>query len=388
MKPVIARSRHLEAVLEGLRAFPSVGLLGPRQVGKTTLAWQIAARWPGPTTHFDLEDPDHLRRLDEPRLTLESLEGLVVIDEIQRRPELFPFLHALADRPEIPARFLILGSASPELLRQGSESLAGRILFHELDGFTTDEVGMEGHQDLWLRGGLPPSFLAPTDADSATWRRAFIDTFIERDLPQLGVRIPPRTTRRFWRMVAHQHAQVWHGAELARGLGVAQSTVKRYLDSLQGALVLRELLPWHENLKKRQVRSSKIYVRDTGLLHMLLGIETRDDLAGHPRVGASWEGFVICEVIRRIGARSDECFFWATHAGAELDLLVVRGTERRGYEIKLTTGPRTTRSMHIAREDLKLTSLTVIHAGAESFPLARGIEAVAFGRIHEDLLPL
>ena len=385
---MILRERHLGQVEHLLKRNPVVALLGARQVGKTTLARELVERRGGAATKFDLEDPDDLARLSEPKIALGTMKGLVVIDEIQRRPDLFPVLRVLADRPNAGTRFLILGSASPHLLRQGSETLAGRIAFHELDGFALDELGMNHSEAVWLRGGFPRSFLAPSDEDSAAWRRDFVRTFLERDLPQLGSQVPSETLSRFWSMLAHHHAQIWNAAELSRALGVAGTTVRRYLDLLSGALVVRVLQPWHANLGKRQVKSPKLFVADTGLLHTLLGIVTRDDLDRHPKVGASWEGFVLREVVRQIGARREECFFWATHAGAELDLLVVRGKHRLGFEIKRTTSPSATRSMHTAREALGLERLDVIHAGEHTFPLRDGIRAVAFGRIEQDVEPL
>ena len=365
-----------------------MAILGARQVGKTTLAEELASHQKVPVTRFDLEDPEDLARLAEPKVALGRLKGIVVIDEVQRRPDLFPELRVLVDRRDSPARFLILGSASPELLRQGSETLAGRIAFHELEGFSLDEVGVAHGDALWLRGGFPRSFLAATDAESAAWRRDFTRTFLERDLPQLGSQVPSQTLHRFWSMLAHHHAQVWGAAELARALGVAGSTVRRYLDLLSGALVVRILRPWHANVGKRQVKAPKVFIADTGILHTLLGIESMEALERHPKVGASWEGFVLREVIRRIGARAEECYFWATHSGAELDLLVTRDTRRYGFEIKRTTSPTTTKSMHAALETLGLDRLDVIHAGEHTFPMREQIRAVAFDRIEEDLQPL
>ena len=385
---MIPRDRHLDAVQHLLERNPVVALLGARQVGKTTLARTVLERHSGPATRFDLEDPDDLARLAEPKLALGTLDGIVVIDEVQRRPDLFPVLRVLVDRPASKVRFLILGSASPHLLRQGSETLAGRIAFHELDGFALDEVGVARADTVWLRGGFPRSFLAPSDDESAAWRREFVRTFLERDLPQLGSQVPSASLQRFWNMLAHHHAQVFNAAELARALGVTGSTVRRYLDLMTGALVVRVLQPWHENLGKRQVKSPKVFLADTGLLHTLLGIITRDDLERHPKIGASWEGFVLHEVVRQIGARPEECFFWATHAGAELDLLVIRGRRRLGIEIKRTTSPSVTRSMHAALETLGLEQLVVIHAGEHTFPLRDRIRAVAFTRIVQDLEPL
>lgn len=388
---MIARERHLRRLEHLLGYHPVVAILGARQVGKTTLARRIMDRWEGPSIRFDLEDLDDLARLEEPKIALGGLEGLVVIDEVQRRPDLFPVLRVLVDRPGRETRFLILGSASPDLLRQGSESLAGRIVFHELDGFALDEVGVEEGETLWIRGGFPRSFLAPSEQDSVDWRRGFVQTFLERDLPQLGIQIPGETLHRFWRMIAHYHGQLWNGAELARAFGVSGNTVRRYLDLLTGALVLRQLPPWHENVGKRQVRSPKVYVADSGLLHVLLGLDTREALEGHPKVGASWEGFVLREILTRLGARKEESYFWATHTGAELDLLVVRGEQRWGFEIKRTTAPRFTRSARSAYEALRLQRLDVVHAGEQSFPLAGGeqeVRAVAFRRLFEDLEPL
>ncbi len=367
---------------------PVVAILGTRQVGKTTLARRFLAHHPGPATVLDLEDPEDLGRLENPMLALRPLRGIVVIDEVQRRPDLFPILRVLADRPDLPARFLVLGSAGPDLLKQSSESLAGRIAYCELEGFTLDEVGEESLDRLWLRGGLPKSFLAGSDADSFEWRRNFVQTFLERDLVQLGIRIPSPTLRRFWTMIAHYHGQIWNGAELARAFGVGGTTVSRYLDVLTGALVVRQLLPWYENLQKRQVRSPKVYIADSGLLHGLLGLGTKDDLESHPKVGASWEGFGLAEIMARLGARQEEGFFWATHGGAELDLLVVRGRRRLGFEFKYTDAPRMTRSMHSALADLGLDRLDVVHAGRHTFPLSENVRALALARVWEDLEPL
>ncbi|HYL04909.1 MAG TPA: ATP-binding protein [Thermoanaerobaculia bacterium] len=385
----VERRRHLDSLARLLDRYPVVGLLGARQVGKTTLARDFAAsRGAPPATFFDLEDAADLARLAEPILTLRDLDGLVVIDEVQRRPELFPALRVLADRPAAAARFLILGSASPALLKQTSESLAGRIFYYELDGFSLDEVGTGVRDRLWVRGGFPRSFLSGSDDESAEWRRGFIRTFLERDLPQLGVTVPTETLRRFWTMLAHYHGQVWNGAEIARAFGIAGTTVRRYLDVLTAALVLRQLQPWFANIAKRQVRSPKIFIADSGLLHSLLNLETLHDLEGHPKVGASWEGFAIGEVLVRLGARAEEAFFWATHGGAELDLLVVRGRQRLGFECKRTDAPRLSQSIRSALADLKLDRVDVVHAGEHTFPLAERVRALALSRLYEDLEPL
>ena len=381
------RSRKLAELRGLLSRHRAVAILGARQVGKTTLAQQLLRERKGPTAAFDLENPVDLARLAEPMLTLGSLRGLVMIDEVQRRPELFPVLRVLIDRPRAP-RFLILGSASPDLLRQSSESLAGRIVYHHLEGFSLDETGPKSLPRLWLRGSFPRSFLAPSNRASNEWRRGFVQTFLERDIPQLGFSIPAPTLRRFWAMLAHYHARVWSSAEFARSFGVSDTAVRRYLDLLAGTFVVRLLLPWQENLGKRQVKSPKVYFADSGLLHTLLEIESRQALETHPKLGASWEGFLVSEVIAHLGARPEECYFWATHAGAELDLLVVRGQQRRGFEFKRTDAPTVTPSMKTALEDLRLSHLDVIHAGAETFPMAAQVRAVAARRLLQDVEPL
>ncbi|HEY3244219.1 MAG TPA: ATP-binding protein [Phycisphaerae bacterium] len=385
---MIARPHELATLRGLLRRYPVVALIGARQVGKSTLARALLAGVPGPSAYFDLENPDDAALLAEPMLGLKDLRGLVVLDEIHRQPALLPVIRVLADRPRRPARFLLLGSASPDLLRGSSETLAGRVVFHELGGLALDEVGVAQHARLWLRGGFPRSYVARSHAESAIWRRAFIRTFLERDLPQLGISIRATTLRRFWTMLAHYHGQIWNASEFSRSFGVSDTTVRNYLDLLTSALVVRQLPPWHENLAKRQVKAPKVYLADSGLLHMLLGLTTPADLERHPKVGASWEGFVMAQVIRRLGAYPEECFFWATHAGAELDLLVIRGNLRIGVEIKRTTAPRVTPSMRSALADLKLRRMDVIHAGDRTFPLADRIRAVALSRLLTDIEPL
>jgi predicted AAA+ superfamily ATPase len=385
---LIERHHHLTQLLDLLQDYPVVAILGARQVGKTTLSRQLVQHLSGPATVFDLEDPRHLERLDDPMLELESLEGLVILDEIQMRPELFPVLRVLADRRPLPARFLVLGSASPDLLRQSSESLAGRIHYHALGGLSLDEVGIDNLSTLWQRGGFPAAYLARSDAASFRWRRDFIQTFVERDLPQLGIQIPSVTLWRFWSMIAHYHGQIWNGAELARAFGVGETTVKRYRDLLTAALVLRQLQPWHENISKRQVRAPKVYLADSGLLHSLLDVATMADLEGHPKVGASWEGFALQQVTARLGAEPEQCFFWATHAGAELDLLVVHGRRRLGFEFKRTSTPRRQRAMHVAMADLRLDQLDVIYPGEETFAMGERMRAVGLRRLLIDVEPL
>lgn len=385
---MIPRLDHQRSLLARLRQYPVVAIIGARQVGKTTLARSLSSQYPGTITHFDLEDATDLERLRDPKLALEGLRGLVIIDEVQRVPGLFRLLRVLADRRPLPARFLVLGSASPGLLQQSSETLAGRIHYHQLSGLSLNEVGMDSLNRLWFRGGFPRSFVAPSSASSHEWRMDFIKSFLERDVPELGSRIPSATMRRFWTMLAHYHGQVWNGSELSRAFGVAQSTVRSYLDLLNSVLVVRQILPWHENLSKRQVKSPKVYVADSGLLHTLLNIRSLEELQGHPKVGASWEGFALQETIVRLGADPGECFFWATHGGAELDLLVVRGSTRLGFEFKRTSAPGLTRSMRSAVEDLKLKSLDVLYPGDSTFSLTPRIRAVGLSRIQEDLKPL
>lgn len=329
---------------------------------------------PPSANFFDLEDPRDAARLGEATLTLPALQGTVVIDEAQRRQDLFPVLRVLVDEDPTPGRFLVLGSASPDLVGLAAESLAGRVALVELGGFRLADVGPAAIEVLWERGGLPRSYLARDDSDSCAWRDDYISTFLERDLANLGVRIPATTMRRFWTMVAHYHGQTWNGAELARALGVSQSTVRRYLDALTDALVIRQLQPWFENLAKRQVRSPKVYVRDSGLLHRLLGLGDRADLLAHPKVGASWEGFVIEQILMMADVRDP--WFWGTQAGAELDLLLSLHGKRVGVEVKRTDRPRLTSSIRHAMADLGLSRTVVVHAGTERFPLAPGVEAV------------
>ena len=382
---MLERRADLDAIDAAFRRSPVVAVLGPRQIGKTTLAREFSKRVRGPVARFDLEDPRDLSRLDDPMVALERLRGLIVLDEIQRLPELFPVLRVLVDRPGDPARFLILGSAGPALLRQSSETLAGRIVFRELGGLNSANTGLDALWRLWLRGGFPRSLLARNDRESFEWRRDFTRTFLERDLPQLGVRRPAPALRRFWTMTAHLHGQVWSHAELARAFGTTPSTVKGYRDLLEAALMIRVLPPWSANLGKRQVKSPKVYLRDSGLLHYLLDIRTSDDLDGHPRIGASFEGLAIGELIAHLGAQPEECFFWKAHTGAEVDLLIVRGRERSAFEIKRSSAPRTTRSMHTAIDDLALERLDVIHAGRETYPLREKIRAVSVHRIRQDV---
>jgi len=349
-----------------------VVLTGPRQCGKTTLARELLDE--DSVNYFDLEDPASLARLDEPMTALRPLRGLVVVDEVQRRPDLYPILRVLADRRDRPARFLVLGSASGDLLRQTAESLAGRMERLTIGGFSLEEVGAEVEESLWLRGGFPLSFLAESEEDSLAWRKSFIQTLLERDFPIWGVRVPAVALRRFWAIVAHYHGQTWNAAEPARALGVSESTARRHLDLLTDAYMIRQLQPYRANLRKRQVKSPKIFARDTGLLHQLLGIGSLKALLTHPKIGASWEGFVIEQVLR--SEPHDEAFFWATHQGAEIDLVLRRGDELLGVECKRTDTPRLTRSMRIVLDDLGLRRIAVVYPGVKRFPLSDQVEAV------------
>ena len=373
---VIDRKADVALVRAALRRSRVVALLGPRQCGKTTLARKFVS--PDSLNYFDLEEPQSLARLNEPDTALRPLEKLVVIDEIQRRPDLFPLLRVLADRTPLPARFLILGSASPDLLRQSSESLAGRLETVSLEGFRLSDLGAAAQSRHWLRGGFPLAYTARTEADSLTWRRQFLQTFLERDLPQLGIRIPAVVLRRFWNMVAHYHGQIWNAAELARALAVNESTVRRYLDLMTGVFMVRQLPPWFENLGKRQVKAPKIYVRDSGLLHTLLGVTSQHDLEHHPKVGASWEGYAVEEVLKAL--QPDEAYYWATYNGAEIDLILFKDGRRVGVECKRADAPALTPSMRIALADLKLDQLSVLYPGEKKYSLARNVEVVPLAK--------
>lgn len=367
-----ARKHLYERVQNALRRNRIASLLGPRQCGKTTLAREIVAS--DSINYFDLENPRNLDRLENPMSALETLKGIVVIDEIQRRPDLFPVLRVLADRMPLPARFLILGSASPALLRQSSESLAGRIEQVSMSGFDLNEVGIQAAPRHWLRGGYPLSFLAGNDDESDRWRGNFIRTFLERDIPQFGFSIPATTLLRFWTMAAHYHGQIWNYAEPARSLNLGETTIRRYLDLLGDLFMLRSLPPWHANLKKRQVKSPKVYFRDSGLLHQLLGIRTEQELLCHPKCGASWEGYAVEETLRSV--EPDEAYFWATHQGAEIDLVIVKQGRMLGVECKRVDAPRMTPSLRIALADLKLDRIAVVYPGPHRYPMADRVEAV------------
>ena len=377
----IKRNIALQRIEYGLKHYPITAILGPRQCGKTTLAKMICAEKMG--TFIDLEDPMDRSRLHNPKLALGSLTGLVVLDEFQIDPDLSKVLRVLADRRPLPCRFLILGSASPDLIKNSSESLAGRIHFVDLSGFTLEDVGSQHQKQLWLRGGFPISFLKEEDEDSYAWRENFIRTFLERDIPQLGISIPAATLRKFWMMVAHYHGQIWSSSEVGRSIDVSHLTAKRYLDILTGAYVVRQLQPWFENLGKRMVKSPKVYIRDSGLLHRLLDIPSWHALESHPKLGASWEGFALAHVLDCIGERN--AYFWATQSGAELDLFTRWKGKRLGFEFKYTEKPTTTKSMHVAMTDLKLHHLYLVYPGSERFPLHKKITVIPLQEIRNVL---
>lgn len=370
---LLIRQYFEKGITDSMEFNPVTAILGPRQCGKTTIA-RIVSNLFSESTMFDLEDPSDYELLkSNPKLVLTGIEGTIIIDEIQRLPELFPLLRVLADEPNSKRKFLILGSASPDLIRKSSESLAGRVGFVNLTGFRLDEVGKDSIDKLWLRGGFPRSFLATSENQSFNWRNDFTQTFLERDISQFGFNIAPVTLRRFWLMLAHYHGQVWNGAEFARAMGVSEPTVKNYLDILTGTYMVRQLQPWFENLKKRQVKSPKIYIRDSGILHSLLTLKDKAILT-HVKVGASWEGFVVEQIIQQVQTR--DFYYWRTHSGAELDLLVIKDGKRIGFEIKYSEMAKITRSMHIVIDDLKLDKMYLINKGTRRISLGEKIEVI------------
>jgi len=360
---------HIQQALSRNRV---VILSGPRQSGKTTLARQFVDE--SSANYFDLEDPLSLARLEEPMTALSALEGLIVIDEVQLRPDLFPILRVLADRTGFKGQFLILGSASGQLLHQSAESLAGRSEALTLRGFNLLELGLEKRPQHWLRGSFPRAYLASNEDDSLNWRKAFIQTLLTRDFPMWGVRIAATTLWRFWSMLAHYHGQIWNSAEFARAMGVSQATIRRYLDLLTDAFMIRQLQPWHANIHKRQVKSPKIYLRDSGLLHQLLGIQGQNDLLTHPKIGASWEGYVIEEMLSVLP--SQQAYFWATHQGAEIDLIFTINQQRHGIECKRADAPKMTPSIRRALEDLQLAKVTIIYPGSKPYRLTESVEVL------------
>lgn len=376
---MLQRTEYLERLSKAIARSPITALLGPRQCGKTTLARAFSET--RKSTFFDLESVPDQRRLQNAELVLGGLEGLVILDEIQTIPELFQVLRVLVDRPDNIARFLILGSASPEIIRSTSETLAGRLEFVELTGFDLSETGPTRWEDLWLRGGFPRSFLAESDEDSLVWREGFIRTFLERDIPQLGINIPSPAMRRFWTMLAHYHGQTWNASEIGRSMGLSDKTIRAYLDVLTGTFMIRQLQPWYENMGKRQVKKPKIYFRDSGLLHSLLDIRDRHALLGHPKVGASWEGFALEQVFQTL--KPAQAYFWGIHGGAELDLMFVYNGRRYGIEVKFSEAPAITPSMKTAVESLGLSKLWIVYPGQQNYPVEENIMVWSLGNLGE-----
>lgn len=371
----IRRTPEIELLKKLLKDNPIVAILGPRQCGKTTLSHQFSRIWLSGVTVFDLENPRDAERLQDPLLALEDTKGLVIIDEIQRRPELFPVLRVLADRSK-KTKYLILGSASRDLIKQGSESLAGRISYFEIGGFSLKHAGAQKLERLWIRGGFPRSYLASSETSSYRWRQDFIATFLERDIPQLGLKIPAKSLGRFWSMLAHYHGQIFSASEIGRSLGIADHTAQRYLDLLSGTFMVRQLRPWHYNTKKRLIKRPKIYFRDTGILHALLSLEDKKDILSHPKLGASWEGFALEEAIRCLQLKEEEAFFWGVHTGAELDMVFEKKGKLYGIEVKYTQAPSLTPSMRFALSELSLRHLWVVYPGKEKYPLSHDITVI------------
>lgn len=384
MEPM-KRVQYLERIDSAFEVHPIVGLLGPRQCGKTTLAHQFIQRHDRECHIFDLEDPDELIALDDPKTVLESLEGTLIIDEIQRRPELFPYLRTLVDKEKRRRKILILGSASRELIRQSSESLAGRIAYIEVAPFARHELKVVEDTKLWQRGGLPLSFLAKTGSHSFEWRKAYVSTFLERDIPALGIRVPGNTLFRFWKMLAHYHGQIINYSEMGRSFGMADTSIKKYLDILTGTFMMRQLQPWHENIKKRQVKSPKVYFRDSGIYHFLLGVKNQRELVSHPKLGASWEGFALEQVVRQLQLDEKEIFFWGVHGQGEIDLIFEKNGKRFGVEFKFTPTSRSRlspgKSPYLAQKELGLHRIFYIYPGDKRIPLAEGIEGLGLSRL-------
>lgn len=374
----VQRTPEIQALKKLLRDNPIVAILGPRQCGKTTLSRQFSSQWPSRITVFDLENPRDAQQFQDPLLALEETRGLVIIDEIQRTPDLFPVLRVLADRSS-ETKYLILGSASRDLIKQSSESLAGRISYLEIGGFSLRHVGVNALEKLWVRGGFPRSFLSSSEASSYQWRQDFIATFLERDIPQLGLKIPAKSLGRFWSMLAHYHGQIFNASEIGRSLGISDHTAQRYLDLLSGTFIVRQLRPWHYNTKKRIIKRPKVYFRDTGILHSLLSLEGKRDIVSHPKLGASWEGFALEEAIRWLNLREDEAFFWGVHAGAELDLVFEKRGKLYGIEVKYAQAPSLTTSLRFALSELPLKHIWVVYPGRQKYHLSRNVTVVPLG---------
>lgn len=376
----IKRIKELKLLKERLKENPVVAILGPRQCGKTTLSKQFSRNVSEEVHFFDLEDPRHLARLENPTLALGNLKGFIVIDEIQRKPDLFSVLRVLVDKNS-SAKYIILGSASRDLIVQSSESLAGRISYIEMGGFSIEHLSAADIKKLWIRGGFPRSFLAESEQSSFQWRQDFVATFLERDIPNLGIKIPARTLRQFWMMLAHYHGQIFNASEIGRSMSISDNTARRYLDLLSGTFVVRQLQPWYYNTKKRIVKRPKMYFRDSGILHALLSLDNYNAVTTYPKLGASWEGFAIQQTIEHLNLREEETFFWAVHTGAELDLVFAKKGKLWGIEVKYDEAPRLTKSMKFAMSELSLSHLWVIYPGTENYPLDKNISAVSIGKI-------
>lgn len=377
-----SREILLASTMRGLSEAPAVALLGARQVGKTTLARLVASEWKGPATAFDLDDFAAREALSAtPDRFLRRKEGLVVLDEVQRLPRLFDVLRPICDDPDREAVFLLLGSASWDLVKDISETLAGRVQLLDVAGFTLAEVGAGNQDTLWMRGGFPRAFLAPSAAAWTRWMQSFTRTFLERDIPMLSPRVSPEAVGRCWRMLAHIHGQVWNASALGHSMDVSVTAVNKYRGLLSGAFMVRILPPWLENLGKRLVKSPKVFLRDSGVLHFLLGLEESQDLPMHPHYGASWEGFCLEQTLLAHGQR--EAYFYRTRRGAELDLMLVRRGRRWGFEFKCSDAPRTTKSMHVAIADLGLEHLWVVYPGSLEYPLGEKITALPLSRVGE-----
>ncbi|OGS21001.1 MAG: hypothetical protein A3J83_06085 [Elusimicrobia bacterium RIFOXYA2_FULL_40_6] len=368
----IERPRLLNEIKQSLKKNPITALLGPRQCGKTTMARLIAKGME--SVYLDLENPVDEAKLQNPQMFFDSTEGIIVLDEIQRKPDIMPILRVYADKTPLKLKFLLLGSASPDLVKKSSESLAGRVHFIEMSGFSEFETGAAKMNKLWLRGGFPKSFLAKNDEESRDWRHDFIKTFLERDIFQLGINIPSGVLHRFWSMIAHYHGQIWNASEIGNSMGVSHITARKYIDVLSGAFMARQLMPFYENIGKRIVKSPKIYVRDSGILHALLNIFSYKVLLGHPKLGASWEGFALEQVLKKFGDR--DVYFWSTYTGAELDLLLIRDGKRYGFEFKCSDAPTMTKSMQMALKDLNLRYLWIVYPGKDKYKLSANCECI------------
>ena len=368
----VSRPQQLSEIIHNFNVAPVCALIGPRQCGKTTIAQKFSEQYQGAVHHFDLEDDRDLAKLQDPMLTLGALEGLIIIDEVHHIPDLFRSLRVLVDEKK-PRQFLILGSASQKLLQQTSETLAGRISYIEMTPFSLSEVADQ--QKLWIRGGFPLAYLAKTDAISEGWRRSYIKTFLEKDIPSFGFSMSPQKIRRFWTMIAHYHGQIFNASEIGLSLGINYKTAQHYLDILESTFMIRRLNPWFSNIKKRQIKSPKIYFRDSGIFHTLMGIHDNQALQDHPKIGASWEGFAMEQIIRHHQAESEDCYFWAVQSGAELDLLIEKNGEKIGFEFKYTSRPALTKSTQTALEDLSLDKITIITPESDFFPLSPKVNA-------------